>query len=209
MPRFPGRGLYVITDCERMDFDDCLLRTRLLLDTGIAVLQFRDKAPDYNLRLERALALAELCHEHGTFFIINDDISLALETGVQALHIGRDDPAYGQARSSLGATAVIGVSCYNELERAQEFQLAGADYVAFGAFFSTGTKTGTVHAGIELLRAARPELHIPVVAIGGITPANGRQLVEAGADMLAVISSVYNSEEPEDTVRQFYRIFDR
>jgi thiamine-phosphate pyrophosphorylase len=123
------------------------------------------------------------------------------------VHLGRDDSALRRARRLLGPSAIIGVSCYDRLGRARAAQSAGADYLAFGRFFPSRSKPQAVPAGLELLRAARRELYLPLVAIGGITPENGRALVCAGADMLAVIHGVFGQEQPARAAGAFDRCF--
>ena len=208
MYRFPGKGLYVITDCNSDDFTFCLDKTREILDCGIAVIQYRDKTPDKDLRYERCAVLQEICSHYNTCFIVNDDIQMAETLGIHAVHIGRDDPAFSEATGILGPDACIGVSCYNDMNRAIAAQESGAAYIAFGAFFKTQTKQQTVTAPVELLNKARMNLTIPVVAIGGITTENGARLLDAGADMLAVISSVYNSNNTAAVVNTYNRLFD-
>jgi thiamine-phosphate pyrophosphorylase len=205
---FPGRGLYVITDSERLDFPELYRRTEAILAAGVPVLQYRDKTAGPVPRRERALALRRLCDRHGTLFLINDDVQLARDIGGAGVHIGADDMSYDEARRLLGKSAIIGVSCYNRLDLAQDAQEQGASYVAFGAFFSTRTKLRTVPADTELLVRARTLARIPIVAIGGITPENGSTLLRAGADLLAVASGIYGSDDPGRVVCKFNVLFD-
>jgi len=201
------RGLYVITDCVNLDTGGLLHKTGLILEAGVPALQYRDKTPDASIRLERARALQQLCAGHNTVFLINDDVELAARIGADGVHIGREDAGYEQSRARLGQDAIIGVSCYNQLERALLAQENGADYVAFGSFFPTKTKNTGIRAYPELLVQARHRLTVPVVAIGGITPENGAGLIEAGADLLAVVSSVYSSDDPRQAVAEFNALF--
>lgn len=202
------RGLYVITDCVNLDTSRLLYSTRRILDSGVSALQYRDKAADASLRLERATALQELCRGYDTVFLINDDVELAARIGADGVHVGREDAVYEQCRTVLGSEAIIGVSCYNQLDRALAAQANGADYVAFGAFYPTATKQTGYRAYPDLLTQARSRLTIPLVAIGGITPENGAGLIEAGADLLAVVSSVYASDDPQRVVHEFNYLFD-
>jgi thiamine-phosphate pyrophosphorylase len=140
-------------------------------------------------------------------FIVNDDPVLAADVGADGVHLGADDPSPELARRVLGDRAIIGISCYNDVERAVRLASGAADYVAFGAFFPTTSKMPRAHATPETLRAARPRLSVPVVAIGGITPENGAALVEAGADLLAVISGLYHVADPLSQVRRFQQLF--
>lgn len=201
------KGLYVITDCNRLDSQMMLDRTEKILETGISVLQYRDKTDDQARHFDMALTLREMCDRTATMFVINDDIRLAYDTGADGVHLGKDDSPFDEARSLLGVNAIIGISCYNDIQAARRAQTQGADYIAFGAFYQTRTKTGTVEASPSLLTKAKAELSIPVVAIGGITPDNGYALIEAGADMLAVISSVYDTDDPGQVVSTFNALF--
>jgi len=207
MSDFPTTGLYVITDSDRLDFPTLCQKTEAILEAGGPILQYRDKAADPVTRRKRALALQKLCAEHATLFLVNDDVQLARDIGADGVHIGQDDSSYLTARQLLGDQASIGISCYNSLELALTAQSQGADYIAFGAFFSTSTKNHTVPAGLELLRRAKTVLTIPVVAIGGITPDNGSELLQAGADLLAVASSIYASTDPAQVVLKFKQLF--
>ena len=207
MHKFRSRGLYVITDCQRLDFPALYRITEDILVAGVPVLQYRDKTAEPEIRRERALSLLDLCNRHDTLFVVNDDVHLAQAIGAAGAHIGEDDMPFTRARQMLGEQSIIGISCYNRLEPARAAQSQGADYIAFGAFFSTLTKAGTVTAGLDLLREAKSALTLPVVAIGGITPENGAALIQAGADLLAVANSIYGSSDPGRTVEKFNSLF--
>ena len=201
------RGLYLITPDET-DTARLLARTAPLLAEGVAWLQYRNKTAGDALRHEQASALQSLCATAGVPLIINDDVHLAKSIGAAGVHLGEDDGDIAAARALLGAQAIIGASCYDELPLAQRAVAAGASYVAFGAFFPTRSKTGTRQASVELL-AQSASLGVPRVAIGGITPDNARSLVEAGADLVAVISGVYDAADPIAAVHAYRRCFDR
>ena len=205
--RLRCKGLYVITDCDRLDSNTMFARTEKILEAGISILQYRDKTDDQSRRLQTARTLREMCNNTETIFLVNDDVRLAIDAGADGVHLGKDDSPYTEARSLLGKNAMIGISCYNEIRIARQAQALGADYVAFGAFYQTITKTGTVTARPALLTAAKEELAVPIVAIGGITPENGRDLIHAGADMLAVISSVYYADDPVQVVLTYNALF--
>ena len=176
---------------------------RLALLGGAAVLQYRNKIADASLRAEQAGALRRLTREFGVPLIVNDDAALARHVEADGVHLGGEDGSVVEARALLGDAGIVGVSCYNRLPLAQEAVKQGADYVAFGAFFPSGVKPGAVAASPELLRQARYELNVPIVAIGGITVQNGVQLLEAGADALAVISAVFAAADIQGAARQF------
>lgn len=206
-PRRPSArltaGLYAITDGPR---DDLLAVVRAALEGGATLLQYRDKTHAADRRLREARALAALCGEFEVPLIINDDVDLAAASGAAGVHLGEDDARLAVARARLGADAIIGVSCYDSLARAREAAQAGADYLAFGAFFPTTTKRVTRYATPALLRDARP-LGLPLVAIGGITPENAGPLVAAGADYLAVVSAVFGACDVRAAARRFAALF--
>lgn len=202
-------GLYAIADHSWLDADAFVPAVAAALDGGARVIQYRDKRNDTATREHIARQLHALCRDRGVPFLINDDVELARTVGTAGVHLGRDDPEIAAARARLGTEAIIGVSCYNDLSRARAAQVAGADYVAFGRFFPSRTKPQAVPATPELLRAARAELHIPIVAIGGITPENGGVLIEAGADALAVIEGVFGRPDIRAAAERYTRLFNK
>lgn len=195
-----ARGVYLITPDEP-DTARLLARTRPLLP-AVTWLQYRNKQATTALRLEQASALREACAAHGVPLIINDDAQLALQVGAQGVHLGEDDGEVAAARALLGAQAIIGVSCYDEIARAQAAVAAGASYVAFGAFFPTTTKVTTRRASPALLQQAAA-LGVPRVAIGGIAAAQVPELVSAGAELIAVVSGVYAAQDPVAAVQAY------
>jgi len=196
------RGLYAITPDEP-DTAVLLSKVRLALRGGVKVLQYRNKAASRNLRLDQARSLRELTREFSVPLIINDDLKLAQQFEADGVHLGSEDGSLAAARAELGRDKLIGASCYNRLSLAQEAVKQGADYVAFGSFFVSTVKPEAVAATPELLRQARMEISVPLVAIGGITVLNGGQLLEDGANALAVISAVFGAADIEDAARQF------
>ncbi len=200
------RGVYAVTDCENLSTDALLPVTEEILRAGLVALQYRDKSGDRAKRKHEARELRQLCRKHGCLFIINDDVQLARSVGSDGVHLGREDCDCKTARTKLGPAAIIGVSCYNSLEKAQAAAANGADYVAFGSFFPTTSKRNTVTAAPAIIRQAKEKISLPIAAIGGITPANCRTLIEHGADMLVVISSIYQAEDPYSTVKEFNRL---
>jgi thiamine-phosphate pyrophosphorylase len=195
-------GLYAITPDEQ-DTADLLYKVRLVLSGGARVLQYRNKTAGAALRLEQAGALRELTHEFSVPLVINDDVVLAQQVGADGVHLGGKDGSVAAARAVLGKARLIGVSCYNRAALARQAVQQGADYVAFGSFFASSVKPDAVAASPDLLRQARREIAAPLVAIGGITIANGAQLLEAGANALAVISAVFSAADIRDAARQF------
>lgn len=200
-------GLYVITDTALIPDEAFGQRVEAALLGGARVVQYRDKRDDAALRERLAAEMVRLCRAHGAVSIINDDVQLAARVGADGVHVGRDDAALAHAREVLGPDAIIGVSCYNRPELALGAQAGGADYVAFGSFFSSRVKPEAVPATVEMLHAVRPALHVPVCAIGGITADNGGPLVEAGADMLAVISDVFAAQDIDAAARRYVTLF--
>jgi len=199
------RGLYAITPDET-DTAELLRKVRLALLGGARVLQYRNKVAEASLRLEQARALRELTLEFFVPLVINDDAILARQVDADGVHLGGEDGSVAAARAVLGSSKLIGVSCYNQLDLAHEAVRQGADYVAFGSFFVSAVKPGAVSASPDLLRQARREIAVPLVAIGGITAHNGAQLLEAGADALAVISAVFSLADIRDAARQFSKL---
>jgi thiamine-phosphate pyrophosphorylase len=199
------RGLYAITDGATLP----VLATAVesAIRGGARLVQYREKSADRSRRLAEAGALLELCRGHGVPLIINDDVALAAETGADGVHLGKGDGRVEDARVRLGPRAVIGVSCYDSLERAVQAAHEGADYVAFGSFFASSNKPQAVRAPLTLLTESRRELNIPICAIGGITPQNGAGLVSAGADMLAVINGVFAADDVTVAARAYSKLF--
>ncbi len=174
---------------------------------GARVIQYRDKSSAQSLRLEQAQQLSLICRAAKIPLIINDDVELAARVSAAGVHLGRDEFTLKNARRDLGDDAIIGISCYNDFGLALQAQRQGADYIAFGSFFSSPTKPLAVKADRALLQRAKQELEIPVVAIGGITTDNGKLLIEAGADMLAVITALFAHADIEQASRSFAQLF--
>lgn len=193
-PKLPPRGLYLVTR-EMADTAALLAIVRAAIAGGAAIVQYRDKRFDHAARLAQATALRELCHAAGVPLIVNDDVALAAASGAAGVHLGADDASIAAARAALGADAIVGVSCYDDPVRARVAAAEGADYVAFGAWFASPTKPGARNAGPAQL-AAIADLGLPRVAIGGITRDNARIPVAAGAQFVAVISDVFDADDP-------------
>ena len=200
------KGLYALTP-DSTDTPDLLRRVRLALSGGVQVLQYRNKIASPALRLTQAQALRAVTREFGVTLIVNDDAQLAARVDADGVHLGATDGEIKTARALLGNSRLIGVSCYNQLTLAHSAVLAGADYVAFGAFYSSGVKPDAVVATLDLLRDARAGLGVPIVAIGGISPDNGGVLVQAGADALAVISAVFDAADIQLAAQNLAKLF--
>jgi len=200
----PRKGLYAVTNGPRVDL---LEAARAALEGGAAMLQYRDKTHGPARRLREARALATICEDFDVPLIINDDVELTQASGAAGVHLGEDDSGIMAARATLGADAIIGVSCYDSLQRAREAAAAGADYLAFGAFFPSTTKPGARRAKLDLLRDAR-EFGLPLVAIGGVTAENGGSLIEAGTDFLAVVSALFGASDVRAAAQRFTALFE-
>ncbi len=199
-------GLYAITP-DWPDSRRLLEVSEAILDGGCRILQYRNKITSDCHRQEQAVALRGLTRRHGALLIINDDVDLALFAEADGVHLGEDDGELAAARDRLGA-GLLGASCYQRLDPARNAARAGADYLAFGSFFASPTKPLARRADPALLRAARAEFGLPVCAIGGITLDNAASLVAAGADMLAVISALYDAADPRAATERFIQYFE-
>ncbi len=189
------KGLYAITDERLIAEEDFSEAIEAALMGGASIIQYRDKSDNQHKRLQQARSLRELCTRYGATCIINDDIELAKAVAADGVHLGQDDAELAHARQSLGETAIIGISCYNDIELALTAETNSADYVAFGTMFSSPTKPDAVTAGPDIISQAKKQLSIPVCAIGGITTENIHQLVHHRADMAAVISCLFAAED--------------
>jgi thiamine-phosphate pyrophosphorylase len=204
--RDPRRGacqLYLISPLDvGGEFPD---RLAAALDGGsVAAFQFRVKDVDQHAAARLAEPLQRICADHEVAFIVNDSIALAKRLGADGVHLGQGDGDPREARAALGAGAQIGVTCHDSRHLAMEAGEAGADYVAFGAFYPTTTKEVLHRPELSILGWWTTLFELPCVAIGGITPVNAAPLVAAGADFLAVCSGVWNDAEgPAAAVRRF------
>ncbi len=206
---FPRHGLYAISDPALVSPERLASAVEQAILGGAAVIQYRNKVDGADERRRQAMGLRQVCREYQVPLIVNDDVSLAREVNADGVHLGKDDLGLAEARSLLSDRAIIGVSCYNQPERALAAQAEGADYVAFGRFFSSISKPAAVGANPAMLRQVRPKIHLPIVVIGGITPENGASLLEAGADLLAVIHGVFGQSDPQSAALRYAALFRR
>ncbi|MFT3962659.1 thiamine phosphate synthase [Propionivibrio sp.] len=188
------RGLYALTP-ETPDAADCLARVEAALRGGVRIVQYRDKSADAARQRATAQALRALTRDAGALLIVNDSLPLALAVDADGVHLGGDDGDLAAARRALGPGRILGASCYADFERARAAARAGADYVAFGAVFASPTKPHAVRADLALFGRCRDELGVPSCAIGGITRDNAAAVVAAGADLLAVISDIFQADD--------------
>lgn len=198
-------GLYAITP-DTDDSERLIEQVSAVLDGGARILQYRNKSEDQVRHLWQANILASLCKSRNALFIINDDVSLALAVGADGVHLGRDDGDIAAARARLGPAAIIGASCYDSLELAEQAVKAGASYVAFGAVFPSATKPAAVRAPLSLFAAAKA-LGVPSVAIGGISAANAAEVIAAGADAIAVIGGLFEKDDPALAAETLSQLF--
>jgi len=198
-------GLYLITDSQSSP-QHRLDQVEQALAAGAGLLQYRDKSADKGQALAHAQALQQRCQYYNVPFLINDDVLLAKQCQADGVHLGQDDTALPAARDYLGPQAIIGISCYNQLDRAQHMQQLGADYVAFGRFYPSQTKPDAPQADLAVLQAAKQQLNCPLVAIGGILPHHVPMLRQAGADWCAVIHGVFGQPNIRAAVQAYTSI---
>jgi thiamine-phosphate pyrophosphorylase len=206
------QGLYLVTpnwdDTARLlDLSEQALAAAQPGPGGIAMLQYRHKEAGPALREEQAGALQALCRRYRVPFIVNDYIELCQQTGADGVHLGGTDAELALVRSLLGPDKIIGASCYGDMPRALDAQMAGASYVAFGGFYPSRVKKYAVTTRPEILDQARELIRVPTVVIGGMTPDNAAPLVARGANMVAAISSVYQAESVAAAVGRFGALF--
>jgi len=205
--------IYLITPPQIVDLKTfCVSLHAALSAAPVACLQIRLKemngGPAENSAIiQAARAIKPICHDHGTLVLMNDDPNLAKEAALDGVHIGQNDMDYLSSRELLGGDAIIGITCHNSKELAFKAASAGADYVAFGAFFETQTKAAKHRADVEILEWWQEAVEIPSVAIGGITVENAQQVIMAGADFIAVSSGVWSHPDgPGSAVSQFSQL---
>lgn len=200
------KGLYAITP-DVASTDTLTRMVAQALEGGIALLQYRNKLADPALRHEQALALLRLTRPRRVPLIINDDVALAAAIDADGAHVGRDDGEVAAARRMLPGK-LLGASCYASLEAARSAVAEGADHVAFGSVFASGTKPGATRASLEIFARARA-LGVPLVAIGGITLENAPLAISAGADCLAVISDVFGAADIAGRAARYRTLFEK
>ncbi|HET8790196.1 MAG TPA: thiamine phosphate synthase [Modicisalibacter sp.] len=204
------QGIYAITDATLLADDAQLLSgCQAALRGGLALLQYRDKSGDDELRWRQARALAPLCETYGVPLIVNDDLALAQRLRAEGfsgvgLHLGQRDGSLREARKRLGLDAIIGATCHARLDFAERAAADGASYLAFGRFFASRTKPEAPPASLELL-AQVGRFGLPRVAIGGIDSDNASMVHAAGADLLATVHAVFGGADPEARVRELNR----
>jgi len=199
------KGLYAVTP-DLPDTALLLEQAEAALQGGVSMLQYRNKTASYELKREQASELMWLCEAHNVPLIINDHVLLCVELDASGVHLGGTDGEIAAARRLLGARKIIGASCYNRLKLAEQAKAQGADYVAFGACFDSGTKPAAVRAPLELFAEAKP-LGLPIIAIGGITAENAPLAIRAGADSIAVIGALWTAPDVRQAAQTFSKLF--
>lgn len=194
------RGLYAITDSQLLA-GKFLQYVEAALDGGLTLLQYRDKSNDENRRLREAETLKTLCDRYKAHLIINDDAELAARLSV-GVHLGQTDGPLTPARALLGRQAIIGSTCHDQIDLAEQAAKEGATYVAFGRFFTSSTKPGAAPAALDVIDQARTRLNLPICVIGGITLHNAAPLVERGADLLAVVHGLFGADSTQEVTQR-------
>jgi thiamine-phosphate pyrophosphorylase len=199
-------GLYAVTP-DMADTQVLLVLAEAALLGGAAMLQYRNKTASATLRREQAAALLPLCREQGVPLIINDDSELCHELDADGVHLGGEDGEISAARALLGEDKIIGASCYNRLDLAVQAKAQGADYIAFGACFESGTKPAAVRAPLQLFSQARNAVGLPAIAIGGVTAENTALAIAAGADSVAVINAIFAAPDVRQAAQNISNLF--
>lgn len=199
------KGLYAITP-DMADTDLLLQKVEAALQGGINILQYRNKAANHKLQTQQAREILPLCRQYNVPLIINDSVKLCLTLDADGIHLGADDGNLAEVRARIGNNKILGASCYNCFDLALTAQQAGASYVAFGACFASQTKPNALVAALDLFTRAKTELKIPTVAIGGITLQNATQVLQAGANRIAVIQAIFNAEDIKFATSQFIEL---
>ena len=200
------KGLYAITP-DMADLNTLIHKTQLVIESGAFMVQYRSKIHDRDVKMQQCAAILRLCREYDVPCIVNDDVEMCRVLEADGVHLGENDDNIAEVRRILGEDSIIGSSCYDQLNRAKQAQKEGASYVAFGAVFPTPTKPNAPRATLELLREAKSEIQIPIVAIGGITMNNAHDVIETGIDAIAVITSLYESNSIKETAETFSQMF--
>jgi thiamine-phosphate pyrophosphorylase len=201
-------GLYAITP-EASDGKRLLADVEAALAGGCRIIQHRDKESTMPERVARARALRQLTHRFGSSLLINDDLALAILVNADGVHLGGDDGSIAAARAILGPEKILGTSCYADMDAAIRASAAGADYVAFGAVYPSPTKPQAPPVAVDLFFRAKTTLTAATCAIGGITLANAAPLIDAGTDLLAVISDLFSAPDIAARAAQYQRLFER
>ena len=202
------RGLYAITDTALIPRDRFADTIEAAVRSGATMVQLREKdIPTEEVARLGKQALA-VTRKYGALLIVNDHPSVALEIGADGVHVGEDDPPVAETRQMLGPDVIIGASCYGDLDKAIEAERDGADYVAFGTPFPSPTKVKRTDISLDIFQLAKRHVNIPIFAIGGITIDNATQIIQAGADGIAVVSGVFGAENISAAAQALVQLFE-
>jgi thiamine-phosphate diphosphorylase len=196
--------IYAITDDILTPSSSILIKSKELLECGVKILQYRTKKPPDD---QVAKSLIKICHQFDAKLIINDNIEYAAKVNADGVHIGKDDGEVRMARKILGNNAIIGVSCYNDINLAIKAQEFGASYVAFGAMFDSKTKQNAPKCDFGIVQKAKQILQIPICVIGGINASNISQILKLKPDLIAVISALYQPNSIKQNYKELVKNF--
>lgn len=197
--------VYFVTDTVYFNDDNIWNKMEAALRGGVTLVQYRDKTQESRILYERALKMKALCDKYNVPMLVDDRADIAFAVGAAGVHVGQSDLPAEVARRMLGADAIIGVSAHNA-EEALAAEAAGADYLGCGAVYPTGTKKDTSVIGVEGLQAICAVTNLPFVGIGGVTLANYRDVLNAGADGAAIVSAILSADDIESTVQKFVQL---
>ncbi len=195
-------GLYVITDENLIESENFLSIVESAIRGGATIVQLREKNKNASEIISLGKKMLSITKKYNVPLIINDCPKIAKAIGAGGVHLGRDDASVEEARKILGKNAIIGVSCYGEIQRGINAENAGANYAAFGTPYFTPTKPERIPTPLETLIQAKKKLKIPVFAIGGIIPENAERILKTGVDGIAVITAIFGKKDTEKATRQ-------
>lgn len=201
------KGLYVITDENLTPYDKVFDMVEKALKGGASIVQLRDKNNSDDFLLSIAKDLKSLCHKYDAFFIVNDRLELTLKSDADGIHVGEEDIDITDIRKIL-KDKIIGVSCYGDIERAILMERLSASYVAFGSFYPSPTKPKSKIVDKSVITQAKRFLTIPVCVIGGINVERAKELVNLGADMVAIINDIWTAKDIEKRAKEYKELFE-
>ena len=198
-------GLYAITpDCD--DTPLLIDKVEEAVESGVSVLQYRNKVASQDLKMQQASLIKDICDQREVPFIINDDVALCDTLDADGVHLGKDDSTIDDVRHILGPDKIIGISCYDDMERVETMISKACDYIALGACFPSSTKPSAPHASNEFVQQVMTQASKPVVAIGGINLDNCRSVLDCGVSAIAVVNEIFSSQDITQTVKTFNEI---
>ncbi|WP_353684803.1 thiamine phosphate synthase [Thermodesulfovibrio sp. 3907-1M] len=200
------KGLYVITDEKLTPYDKILEMVEEALKGGAKIVQLRDKTNSDNFLMSYGFLLKELCEKYNAYFIVNDRVDLAMKLNAHGVHIGKEDTDISEVKQNL-KNKIIGVSCYNELERAKIMESLGASYVAFGSFYPSSTKPEAKVVEKSIIQEAKKVLSIPICVIGGLNVQRAKELIRLGADIVAVVSDIWTAPSIQKRAEEYKNLF--